>query len=529
MKRTFIHAFVVLATALCVVWMFTACVGRDKPTEETVRKNVERIGLSGMRTEFIVGDAFDTGNLTVTVSYSDGTTEVVSSDVYTVDSSAYSKDVAGVYTIAVKLIDTAISESYKVNVKKADVPVHDWTDDGALKILMIGNSFSDDTIEYAWSIARNIGIQNVFIAGLYIGSCTLDMHADNARNNRAAYAYRTNSNGKMISVDNYTMRDAIRTVDWDFISLQQASGSSGMPDTYDALSYLTDYVHENMRASCYAKIVWNMTWAYQQNSTHGEFHKYNGSQATMYGAIVDTVQTKVEANDSIEKIIPCGTAIQNARTSYVGDTLTRDGYHMSLGLGRYIAGLTLIHALTGLPIDEVDFVPTGMDEIDLPMAVDAVKKAVRNPYEVTESAYKTDPPAPTVDPTKYTALAFELEQGFYNSVDSKNPVNIIKDNSDFNRLFLATKRFTPTEIPVGSIIILEPGWQYRPERWTDDAVQTTRENNTTARKVTVTPAWWSGYTYRAFNISKVGAAEPIHDKIDMAKSVFRIYIPKEKT
>lgn len=163
------------------------------------------------------------------------------------------------------------------------------------------------------------------------------------------------------------------------------------------------------------------------------------------------------------------------------------------------------------------------------MAFDAVKKAVQNPYEVTESAYKTDPPAPTVDPTKYTALAFELEQGFYNSVDSKNPVNIIKDNSDFNRLFLATKRFTPTEIPVGSIIILEPGWQYRPERWTDDAVQTTRENNTTARKVTVTPAWWSGYTYRAFNISKVGAAEPIHDKIDMAKSAFRIYIPKEKT
>lgn len=210
MKRTFIHAFVVLATALCVVWMFTACVGRDKPTEETVRKNVERIGLSGMRTEFIVGDAFDTGNLTVTVSYSDGTTEVVSSDVYTVDSSAYSKDVAGVYTIAVKLIDTAISESYKVNVKKADVPVHDWTDDGALKILMIGNSFSDDTIEYAWSIARNIGIQNVFIAGLYIGSCTLDMHADNARNNRAAYAYRTNSNGKMISVDNYTIKAAAK-------------------------------------------------------------------------------------------------------------------------------------------------------------------------------------------------------------------------------------------------------------------------------------------------------------------------------
>lgn len=53
-----------------------------------------------MRTEFIEGDTFDIGDLTVTVSYSDGSTEVASSDAYTVDWSAYNKDIAGVYTIA---------------------------------------------------------------------------------------------------------------------------------------------------------------------------------------------------------------------------------------------------------------------------------------------------------------------------------------------------------------------------------------------------------------------------------------------
>lgn len=88
-----------MVTALCIL-TFASCT---EPTKEPARKHIEHIGLSGMRTEFIEGDTFDTGDLTVTVSYSDGSTEVASSDAYTVDWSAYNKDVAGVYTIAVKL------------------------------------------------------------------------------------------------------------------------------------------------------------------------------------------------------------------------------------------------------------------------------------------------------------------------------------------------------------------------------------------------------------------------------------------
>lgn len=82
-----------------------------------------------------------------------------------------------------------------------------------------------------------------------------------------------------------------------------------------------------------------MTWAYQADSTHMSFPKYGSNQQTMYECIVKAVQTNVVPNESISVIIPAGTVIQNARTSYLGDTLTRDGYHLS-EFGRLITAYT---------------------------------------------------------------------------------------------------------------------------------------------------------------------------------------------
>ncbi len=482
------------------------------------------ISLSGMKVEFEYGERFSVGDLTVTVTDSEGGTRTAAANEYTVDSSRYAPDVAGEYVISVKLKNSSLSKSYKVTVKAEVIPA--WDEDRALKILMIGNSFSDDTLEHAWNIAKSLGIETVYLGGLYIGGCTLDTHYQNAFGNVGAYEYRLNTNGKWNTTMSYRMSDAIKSTDWDFISLQQASGSSGMQDTYGKLEYLTNYVKREMNDDCHAKIVWNMTWAYQQNSNHGEFGKYDRSQTKMYNMIVDTVKNKVLPNSKISDVIPCGTAVQNARTSYIGDTLTRDGYHLSFDLGRYIAGLTLIHSLTGLPIDDIEFLPSTVEQEDKAVAIDAVKKAVAARYAITESAYKTEPAPPTVDSEKYTELDFTLEQGFYNSTDKNNPTGIFTEDTDFNRSFLATKRFTPSEIPVGSIIVLARGWQYRPERWNSDAAQATRADNETIRMFTVTPEWWIGYTYRAFNVARAGASVQINNQIDAAKAAFKIYVPK---
>ena len=259
-----------------------------------------------------------------------------------------------------------------------------WGDDGVLKILTIGNSFSDDTMQWMYPIAQNAGVEKVSLGNLYIGACTLSKHLINARENKAEYIYHTNNNGTWTSTQNYLLADAVSSQNWDFISFQQASGSSGQPYSYDVLQDLMDIV----RGLCpSAKFVWNMTWAYQADSNHSAFVNYKNDQAQMYKAITRTVQAKVLPNEEIVAIIPNATSIQNARTSYLGDTLTRDGYHLTYDVGRYIAGLTFFHALTGIDISDLSYAPDGVNEKARKMSIESAINAVKNPYEVTPSQY----------------------------------------------------------------------------------------------------------------------------------------------
>lgn len=264
-----------------------------------------------------------------------------------------------------------------------------WNDDGVLRILTIGNSFSDDTMEYVYQIAKSAGVAKIELGNLYIGGCTLATHASNAKNDKPAYEYRTNTRGSWSTKNNFKMSDAIKSQNWDFISMQQASGSSGSERSYKELEYLIGYVRS--LANPDATLVWNMTWAYQQDSTHSEFPVYNSDQITMYESILSAVKKRVDKQPEIKIVSPTGTAIQNARTSFVGDRLTRDGYHLSLDLGRYIAGLTFFSALTGVSVENLDYAPAGVSNSLKKVALESALNAIRSPRAVTRSAFTTDP------------------------------------------------------------------------------------------------------------------------------------------
>ncbi len=482
-----------------------------------------KITLSGMKTEFEYGEAFSSDGLKVTVSLSNDTEYAAKSTEYELDFSAYDAFAPNEYGIIVKLKNTVLSKTYTVTVKEE--PEYSWEDDGALKILTIGNSFSDDTMEYAWQIADSLGVKEIYLGNLYIGGCTLDTHASNAANDSAAYEYRVNSNGTWSTAKSYRMGDAIASCDWDFVSLQQASGSSGVASTYGKVQQLVDYVRSKLPKTAHAKIVWNMTWAYQSTSTHAEFSKYGNSQETMYSKIVEAVQGNILTNRNISAVIPCGTAIQNARTSYLGDSLTRDGYHLTLDTGRYIAGLTLIHALTGLSVENIAYIPSGVVAEDAKIATESAANAVKTPFAVTPSAHTQES---LFDAENYTAFDYDLTLGFYDSTYAPECLNVRTDVEGLSNKFYATKRFTPEELPVGTVITVASGWQYRPEAWKGEERQSSRPANVTTRVVTVTPEWWNGYGKRAFNVSKVGTPV-IEGKEAEAKAAFRIYLPKATT
>ena len=137
-----------------------------------------------------------------------------------------------------------------------------------------------------------------------------------------------------------------------------------------------------------------MTWAYQQNSTHSEFPKYNSDQMTMYNAIVSAVQGQVLPTNQFSGVIPCGTAVQNLRTSFIGDTITRDGYHMSYDKGRFVTGLMWARLLTGSSIVGNTYRPSGYSYTGKVMAAlwESVENAFRTPLAVT---HRSMPPSRT--------------------------------------------------------------------------------------------------------------------------------------
>ncbi len=247
----------------------------------------------------------------------------------------------------------------------------------SVKILAIGNSFSDDCMEYVYPVLKSLGVEEIRLGNLYIGGCPLSRHCQNAREDAPVYEYRTNNDGRWTTAFGHTLREAIVSEEWDFIFTQQFSGESGLAETYDTLDELLTYVKGLAKGT--PKFAWQMTWAYPKGSPHEWFKKYGNDQRTMYESIVGAVKAKIFPRKDIFAVIPTGTAIQNAR-KVLGDVLNRDDCHLSFGLGRYIAGLCVAESLTGLSVEEIAYAPDGVDEEMKRVAIAAVKAAVREPF-----------------------------------------------------------------------------------------------------------------------------------------------------
>lgn len=247
----------------------------------------------------------------------------------------------------------------------------------SLKILAIGNSFSEDCMEYVYQIAESLGVQKIKLGVLYIGGCPLALHCQNAREDKGAYLYHVNDNGVWHSIPDCKMKDAILEEEWDFIFTQQYSGDSGRAQTYDDYEELERYVKGFAKNAVYG---WQMTWAYPEDSDHYDFVKYDNDQAKMYDCIVNAVKEKILPKGLT--IIPTGTAVQNARKS-LSKYLNRDNCHLSFELGRYLAGLCVVGAFTKLPIEKVTYTPNGVDDKQKQTVIAAVKAAFANPFEVT--------------------------------------------------------------------------------------------------------------------------------------------------
>ncbi|GHT77340.1 hypothetical protein FACS189463_3560 [Bacteroidia bacterium] len=170
---------------------------------------------------------------------------------------------------------------------------------------------------------------------------------------------------------------------WDYISFQQVSQNSGLIDTY--FPYLTDLIKYVRREALNpdVQLILHQTWAYAQDASHTGFTNYNRDQLFMYQSIVKSVN-QAAARTGITKIIPSGTALQNARSSWLGDQFCRDGFHLQISLGRYVAACTWFEALTGIPVLGNPSFPPELAKEEVKIAQTAAHLAVVQPFQITD-------------------------------------------------------------------------------------------------------------------------------------------------
>ena len=270
-----------------------------------------------------------------------------------------------------------------------------------IKILAIGNSFSEDVMLYLYDLLKQLGIDeanndNIKLVSAAIGGGSLQNHADNVKSGdyssliRQTFLANGVKNGAAFG--QFTLKEIIEQEEWDVITLQQVSWFSGNSFTYDPyLGDLIDFVQSNATNPNF-KLGWHMTWAWGSN--HSGFPSSHLNQRAMYEAICAAIQGKIVSNSAFDFVIPVGTAIQNARGLF-GDILNPDETHLG-NLGSYIGGAMWVKTITGFDISNLQtgyvadkslwdyqnsVPPVTIDQTKLAGIVQSVNAAAVNPFE----------------------------------------------------------------------------------------------------------------------------------------------------
>jgi len=224
-----------------------------------------------------------------------------------------------------------------------------------MKILCIGNSFSQDATRYLHAIARADG-ERLDVANLYIGGCSLERHYRNMLSEEDAYILQYNGESTGFSV---SLREALLNREWDVVTLQQVSSQSFDPKTYfPYLDVLAEYVR---RFQPHAKLFLHQTWAYENNSERLANVGYP-SAADMLREIQNAYAYAAERIRA-DGLIPSGALMDRLLQNGI-EQVHRDTFHASLGLGRYALALLWYRTLMKKSVGNLTF-----SDFDVPVSL----------------------------------------------------------------------------------------------------------------------------------------------------------------
>lgn len=234
-----------------------------------------------------------------------------------------------------------------------------------MKVLAIGNSFSQDSTRYLHRIAESDGTE-LKTVNLYIGGCPLKKHYINALEDKRDYDMEFNGEATNFKV---SIKESLISDDWDVVTIQQVSYLAPYYETYQPyLDFMREYIKKYAPKS---KIYLHQTWAYENGSERLKNLGYTDHKQ-MLSDIKRSYENAARAINA-DGIIPSGEVIEGLLESGI-EKIHRDTFHAAYGIGRYALGLTWYASLTGKDVGNIVFMET--DEPISETETDIAKKTI---------------------------------------------------------------------------------------------------------------------------------------------------------
>lgn len=176
----------------------------------------------------------------------------------------------------------------------------------SLRILTVGNSFANDATHFLPEMVKAGGKELVLFKA-NLGGCSLKRHADLLKAFDADPSLPANRPYKKEGKD-YSLKEALESDRWDFVTIQQLSNDSFKPETFEP--HAGEIIAAIRKYAPGAEIVIHQTWAYRED--YPGFAKGDSSQAAMYEGL-EKAYTLLAKQYGL-RIIPVGKAMQVARS-----------------------------------------------------------------------------------------------------------------------------------------------------------------------------------------------------------------------
>ena len=257
--------------------------------------------------------------------------------------------------------------SCAINAQTANTSNEDVWHKDELRILDIGNSYTEDVVSFLSSMVSkaNIDTKDICLYTLLRGGASfaswvnayhgLDNNSHGYRCAKIFGELQPNlpiAGRKAEPNDSTLFHDVLDNCQWDVIIIHQYSVNAPYYNQYNGLSELLSIIKRHQKDALIGTYLVHSYWDdYSGNKEKSSEKRWN--------LIVQATKQMCE-DYNIDFVIPYGTAIENLRlTSYnIAKDLTRDGTHLGLGLAQYTGSCcyfeTILKKRYNISISDID-------------------------------------------------------------------------------------------------------------------------------------------------------------------------------